>query len=249
MNGLSIVILSRDWAKLRICITAIGANGFSGRIIVVDDFDDVTRTLETPWIRWVKGVKPFCYARNANIGIQAAGDDDVVLLNDDCIMEDFGQGWEAIQDDWYTLDAAADELHRPFAVISASVDGLIAAPDQQFKSGTTRGRGVATVKHHMIAFAAAFFPRRALKEIGLLDERFTGYGYEDDDWCRRATEAGWRMGISNYVVVDHHTLESEYRGRGAAAGNHSGLVENRDIYWQKWSEIEAQRRLEASLVE
>ena len=35
----------------------------------------------------LEGVKPFIFARNCNLGIRAAGSDDVVLLNDDALLE------------------------------------------------------------------------------------------------------------------------------------------------------------------
>jgi GT2 family glycosyltransferase len=38
---------------------------------------------------------------------------------------------------------------------------------------------------------------------GAFDERFVGYGFEDNDYCARLTRKGFRLGIWDGCVVDH----------------------------------------------
>ena len=52
------------------------------RIIVVDDGARADAEAHLPPVRWVTGIKPFVFARNANLGIRTAAT-DVILLNDD----------------------------------------------------------------------------------------------------------------------------------------------------------------------
>jgi N-acetylglucosaminyl-diphospho-decaprenol L-rhamnosyltransferase len=50
--------------------------------------------------------------------------------------------------------------------------------------------------------------RRAVEEVGMLDERFWMY-CEDMEWCRRFWHAGWRVRYEpNAVVVHHHRRQS-----------------------------------------
>ena len=76
----SIIIPSRNATNLVACVKAVRAAGETASIIVVDDgvdwnqcdFDRVY-----PQFHIVSGQKPFVFARNCNIGIRAAGEDDV----------------------------------------------------------------------------------------------------------------------------------------------------------------------------
>jgi len=42
-----------------------------------------------------------------------------------------------------------------------------------------------------------------ISQIGLLDERFMPGNFEDDDYCFRAIEAGWKLRIARDVYVHH----------------------------------------------
>jgi hypothetical protein len=67
-------------------------------------------------------------------------------------------------------------------------------------------------------FAAALLPRRALQEIGLLDEGFLMY-YEDSEWCYRARLFGYTVRLAPQAVVYH-----AFSGR-TPGGSTSGLGE------------------------
>ena len=53
-----------------------------------------------------------------------------------------------------------------------------------------------------IAGACFLMPRKALDEIGLLDERFFMY-FEETDWCLRAHRAGWEVWFFDGARVAH----------------------------------------------
>jgi GT2 family glycosyltransferase len=46
--------------------------------------------------------------------------------------------------------------------------------------------------------------REALQSVGFLDERFALY-WEEADWCRRASDAGWRVRYVPTLTVEHET--------------------------------------------
>src|SRR3954463_4694104 len=81
----SVVILSKCARNLSACIRSVLANEpalDSRRIFVVDDGARALASPVLPPLMWLHGVKPFVYARNANIGVRAAAT-DIILLNDD----------------------------------------------------------------------------------------------------------------------------------------------------------------------
>jgi len=56
----------------------------------------------------------------------------------------------------------------------------------------------------MLAFFCTALKRRAVNDVGLLDESFQGGG-DDDDYCRRLRKAGYVLGLSLDTYVIHHS--------------------------------------------
>jgi O-antigen biosynthesis protein len=56
----------------------------------------------------------------------------------------------------------------------------------------------------MLAFFCVALKRRAVNEVGPLDESFIGGG-DDDDYCRRLRKAGYVLGLSLDTYVLHHS--------------------------------------------
>lgn len=226
MNGLSVVIPSKSVTNLSACVKAVRQHEPDVRIIVVDD------GLDHSLIHWgigtsdpfcVAGVKPFVFARNCNIGITAAGGDDVILLNDDALLETSG-GFRAMQE---------DALVTEYGLISATTN--VAGNTFQHRVGTkgTRILGGKTPGNSFptVAFVCALIPRRTIKLIGWLDERFNAYGWEDNDYCRRIHEAGLSIGVCDGCFVDHSKVKSSFRGGPNIAGD---IQKGRQIYLEKW---------------
>jgi GT2 family glycosyltransferase len=72
--------------------------------------------------------------------------------------------------------------------------------------------------------------RAVVDEIGGFDERFSPWGFEDDDFSMRAVMAGFRNRIALDVFVRHE----HYGGKKAVA--HSELLErNWSRFTQKWA--------------
>lgn len=66
-----------------------------------------------------------------------------------------------------------------------------------------------------------FMRRKAIREVGLFDEKAFGRGYgEENDWCQRALARGWHHAIAADVYVRHVgsvSFKSEARARIQAA--------------------------------
>lgn len=214
----SIIIPSRNVLNLVPSVEAVRRAEPTAEIIVVDDGVDWSAALHLLCsVKVVPGVKPFIFSRNVNLGIQSCVG-DVVLLNDDAILETpFG---------FHELEEAS-RAHPEFGVISAvtNVVGNLAQ--------TPKDQGLRE-EPRTLAFVCVYIPRATIERIGLLDERFSGYGWEDNDYCRRVREAGLKLGIFDDCFVDHSSLHSTFRGSPRAPGD---IAAGREIYRAKWGDL------------
>jgi GT2 family glycosyltransferase len=218
---LSVIIPSRNTDNLVACVSAVRKHEPSVRIVVVDDGLDLRRLAVAGqcWacsndpLRIVEGVKPFIYARNCNLGIGAAGGSDVVLLNDDALLRTpLG------------LSAMQCSCRPEYGVVGATCNNVGNRNQWPQRIGLREDP-------RMVCFTAVLIPRRTIDAVGLLDERFVGYGCDDDDYCLRVRKAGLKIGIHDGCYVDHGSLVSTFRG-GAAAGGDFGP--NLELFKQKW---------------
>lgn len=200
------------------CVEAVRKHEPVAEIIVVDDGVDWSEAWRLKsGVTAIFGQKPFIFARNCNLGIQAC-EGDVILLNDDALLETpFG---------FHELEAAS-HAHPEMGLISAVTN--LAGNEAQRPQDV----GLRTEPRN-VAFVCVYIPRRTLDRIGLLDERFSAYGWEDNDYCRRVQEAGLEIGIFDDCFVDHASLHSTFRGLPHTPGDISA---GREIYVAKWGTV------------
>lgn len=238
----TVIIPSRNGANLWRCVEAVRLHEPDVRIIVVDDGVDweVYSTLQHYAFvlgkeERIPGVKPFVFARNVNIGIRAAGDSDVVLLNDDALLESPG-GFQLLQ------NAAANWSDR-VGIIGATTN----VTGQPLQYRRTVGAGLRIVPH--VAFVCVLIPFRTRNALslysngrgmtdGLLDERYClDYGCDDADYCEQVTRAGLKVAVHDGCYVDHGRLTSTYRGDPRAA---KSFAQNYRLLMEKWGKLESQ---------
>lgn len=211
MSKLTVVIPSKNIDNLAACIEAVRKHEPNVRLIVVDDgieWEDEESRIKRHWREHdivLKGIEPFCFARNVNLGIKEAGTADVILLNDDALLKT-PSGFGLLQ------QAAAE--NGEFGVIAAVTNNVNNRRQQQ------QGVGLRQ-EPKMVCFVAVFISRATIDAVGLLDERFVGYvdnekvyGGEDDEMCYRVRAAGLKIGIHDGVFVDHGSLRSTFRPHG-----------------------------------
>lgn len=216
----SVVILSSQAENLVPCVRAILQNEPNlapSDIVVVDDGARAFAEALLPPIQWVPGVKPFVFARNANLGIGAAKK-DTILLNDDARL---------ITLCGFSLLASEMKRHPEVGVCSAGIRGAVVNP-RQIASRTPHFR----YEDSAIAFVCVFLPWRSYVMVGALDEQFVGYGFEDNDYCARTLASGQKIGVWDGCVVDHSgELPSTFRTRPDI---NQQFQENRRYYQNKW---------------
>ena len=225
MRGLSVVIPSKNAANLNACLGGLNLNQTDCRIICIDDGIDISEIYDTYYkngesrLDILKGEKPFVFARNCNIGIRAAGDDDVILLNDDALLK--------TRNGLSLLQRAAEE-NKEYGCIGA-VTNVTGQPLQRLNR--LNNAGLREVPH--IAFICVLIPRRTIDKIGLLDERYCiDYGVEDRDYCEAIRRAGMKVGVHDGCFVDHASLLSTYRGQ---PNTPKSFEKNFKLFKQKWS--------------
>jgi GT2 family glycosyltransferase len=214
-----VVILSANANNLVACVNAVldQEPGLDpSNIIVVDDGARKAAEARLPAVRWVQGEKPFIFARNANLGI-AASQRDVILLNDDALL---------ITPTGFRHLAERARSQPEVGILGSGVRGVVGNPNQ-----TARGRGFRA-ETRVVCFVAAYIRRDVLEALGPLDERFVGYGYEDDDYSQRALDAGYTLAIDDGCVVDHNRLPPTFR---RSPDYLRRFAENRKLYGEKMS--------------
>jgi FkbM family methyltransferase len=171
----------------------------------------------------------------ANQGIRAARGQQVLLLNNDCVVT---TGW----------------LTRLLAALGSAPDVGLAGPCSNFVSGAQHvavgyeedllgldgfawdwgkaNDGVREDTDRLVGFC--LLARRELVDrIGLLDERFGVGCFEDDDYGRRALRAGYRLVIARDAFVHH------FGGRtflGTRCDFAALMAKNRQLFEAKWQE-------------
>lgn len=151
--------------------------------------------VEAPGWEVVRGIEPFAFARNLNLGIQSAGNDDVLAVNDDV---------ELTEPLIHRLQDAMAAGHT--AVITPQVigDGINNA-----LAHASRPLGTAFVKSpHYVPFVCVLLNREALLDVGLL-EVFEGYGGDDQEFCCRVVKHGWDLAVCG-VRVKHGFREHRF---------------------------------------
>lgn len=214
-----VVIPALNANNLIHCVRALMKNELNlprDHIIVVDDGARREAEAQLPGITWVTGVKPFIFARNVNLGIRQAGT-DVMLVGDDAQLTT-PLGFTHLM--WQLI-------HQPqLGVCSAAIDGFVVNPRQ--RAGLSK---VWRDEEDMLAFISVGIPWAVYQSVGPLDERFDGYGFEDNDYCMRIKRAGYKLGIWGGCVVEHAILPSSFRTR---ADIQSRFEHNRRLYDEKW---------------
>jgi GT2 family glycosyltransferase/glycosyltransferase involved in cell wall biosynthesis len=185
------------------------------RLLVMDDGSNdpriaalLARAAEHPHVEVVRSEENRGFTRTVNAALEATGD-DVVLLNSDA---DVGPGW------LQGLVLAAHSADRVGSATPFSNDaGAFSAPsresDNPLPAGMTTADAARAVRYGSrrelprIPTGHGFclyLRRRALEEVGHLDEVSFPRGYgEENDWCIRALSAGFQHILDDRTYVRH----------------------------------------------
>jgi GT2 family glycosyltransferase len=190
---ISVLIPSRTDAYLDALLRSMERSEFnSARWAIVADnglSPEVRRDWEREGVLFLDYTKPFVFSRAINRCAAASTASHYLVLNDDTelvtpmwtrYLEHFIRAWDG-----------------RFGLVSLWVEGRNAFPGR-------RPGPIETVESMTtVCFVAALIPRLVWQQIGQMDERYVGYGHDDDDYCVRLWHAGYLVGVTGAVEVKH----------------------------------------------
>ena len=229
MRGISVLIPSRNNGLIARAVASIKRthNSLKGVevIAISDGLQEKPRLIAE--LRYVEGEAPFCFAKNINIGARSASKgNDLFLMNDDA----FFVTYEGL----HTLAAVASR--RELLGLVTPVFARSERTPSQRLGHLDPASGLWIERGGYLTFAGVFIKRSLFERMGGLDERFTGYGYDDNDFSLRTVMAGYELGVLPSVVMGHGDSSGKasltFRTRPEIA--ETMVKENRNAFVRKW---------------
>jgi GT2 family glycosyltransferase len=212
------------WKDTVTCLRSLIEQDYASlRILVVDNAssdDSVPRIHEAfPEIELIEAGKNLGFASGCNVGIQttlAMNANFIWLLNNDTV---------APPDTLSKLVAASSD--RRIGIVGTVLRYMHDPSRVQAWGGGRVLRWMGYVSHFtsasefdgnsFLTFASVLIRREVVLDIGLLDETYFMY-FDDADYCFRAQDAGWKLGIAADTAVLH-------REGGSTDSNKAPLME------------------------
>jgi hypothetical protein len=196
------------------------------KILVRDSYD-----ISAPrgWVV-IQGPEEFSYSGNRNLGWRAVDpDSDLFDLGDDVRLIERSTV-EQLQEIAYS--------DRNVGILSPKIIGGAGNPMQNDPSISP-----VTYTSMRIPFIATYIKREVIQSVGYMDEQFSGYGFDDTDYCRRTHLAGYGLGITPCVSVKHGALG--YRLMSTSLKKWGGdtsilrleMAKNQALYLKKWGDV------------
>lgn len=189
----TVVILSANPENSIACVNSILKNEPEldrRQVFLVDDGARALAETRLEGVQWIEGQRPFVFARNVNRGIGAA-EGDIILMHDDA---------ELVSPGGFSRLARLMGTRRDVGVASAAIRGMIGHNPRQ---GLRAGGGLRIENSETLGFFCVFLPRQVIRSVGIFDERFTGFGYEDGDYSLRIRREGLSLAVFDGCVVEH----------------------------------------------
>ena len=253
---LSVIVPTHETRELTLrCIETLKSEGTTGlQIVVVDDgsSDGTAEALEAGHsaphaeIEVLRLAQAVGFTRAANLGLERARGEILLLLNSDTEVEPgtFASLLAAFERD-PRLGAAGATLHYPdgspqwsggsaptllwlFGLASGLPPLLARLPGWR----RVKPVGAAPGRVDWVTGAALALRRRAWEESGPLDEGFRFYG-QDLDLCLKIRDAGWTIAILEDFRVLHHHGATIRQDPGAWGRQHAELLWTDLLRWAR----------------
>jgi N-acetylglucosaminyl-diphospho-decaprenol L-rhamnosyltransferase len=215
-----VIVTYASWPLTLRCVRSLYATGYEDVEVVIVDNDRPEPPELTHPACLIRNEENLGFARACNHGISASSGDLVVLVNPDALVEKgFFRRVEAFLEENPAVGVAGPRVldangrvqlsaRRELSMISGLL-GRTSLLTRLFPSSTLVKKQFPAVTQltgptevDWVSGACMVVRRRALDEVGLLDERFFMY-FEDADLCRRVREAGWSVYYLPEIEVTH----------------------------------------------
>lgn len=207
-------------------------------IIVVDNAStdgtvDYLRTCGD--VRLIANLENSGFPRGANQGMEASRGRQVLLLNNDVIVT---TGW--LRRLLVTLNSdpqiglvgpCSNYVGSSEQQVPITYDELSSLDGFAWEFGKElSGKVIDTDR--LVGFCL-LIKRALIDRIGYLDERFGVGNFEDDDYCRRARQNGFRAVVARDAFI-HHFGHASFKGAGIDLNEL--LKRNESLYREKWND-------------
>lgn len=220
MNPVSIVVLAK-YAEIFEKVFRPSAERWAPGIpkILVRDGQEIP---DPPGWIVIQGPERFSMAGNANLGWRAVppahdifySGDDVELLEQNSVER---------------LRALAYSDPK-IGILSPRIIGA-----DQWQACPPMERDIS-FPNRRLAFVCVYIKRAVVDLVGYLDERFKGYGSDDDDYCKRVKDADFHLAVTPRVTVRHDhptaTFRRNYGGDYAPIARQ--MAQSRELFEEKY---------------
>ena len=226
---LSVVIVSynvRDYLENCLQSVSRALEGIEGEVFVVDNHsdDDSVETVRAqyPWVRLIENQENMGFSRANNIAIREARGEYVLLLNPDTIVEEATlREVLRFMEEHPKAGGAGVMMHNADGSLAPESRRALPTPWVSCLKmlGFTKRYYMSHLpwdqpgRIEVISGAFCFLRKKALDEVGLLDEDFFMYG-EDIDLSYRLMKGGWENWYLPFPITHFKgksTQKSDYR--------------------------------------
>ena len=226
---LSVVIVSynvRDYLENCLQSVSRALEGIEGEVFVVDNHsdDDSVEAVRSqyPWVRLIENQENMGFSRANNIAIREARGEYVLLLNPDTIVEKSTlREVLRFMEEHPKAGGAGVMMHNADGSLAPESRRALPTPWVSCLKmlGFTKRYYMSHLpwdqpgRIEVISGAFCFLRKKALDEVGLLDEDFFMYG-EDIDLSFRLMKGGWENWYLPYPITHFKgksTQKSDYR--------------------------------------
>jgi GT2 family glycosyltransferase len=226
---LSVVIVSynvRDYLENCLQSVSRALEGIEGEVFVVDNHsdDDSVEAVrrQYPWVRLIENQENMGFSRANNIAIREARGEYVLLLNPDTIVEEATlREVLRFMEEHPKAGGAGVMMHNADGSLAPESRRALPTPWVSCLKmlGFTKRYYMSHLpwdqpsRIEVISGAFCFLRKKALDEVGLLDEDFFMYG-EDIDLSYRLMKGGWENWYLPYPITHFKgksTQKSDYR--------------------------------------
>lgn len=218
MNRYTVIIPSCTLTNTQACLQSIYEMQPDASVIVVANGDLLGHQDEIDCRAMIHEYRePFNFSRAINQAADECQGRDLLILNDDTRL--------LTQHGFSRLNEAAYD-HPECGLMFSAVTGCTGNPKDHLQQP---GGGVRHAKRHVVPFVGVYIRRAIWDQIGPMDEQYClDYGVEDNDYCYRVTQAGYKLGIYDGCLLEHGVLPSAYRSGGARP-----FTRNAELFRQK----------------
>ncbi len=183
------------------------------------------------------------FAAGNNQGMKIARGDYIFLLNNDVLV---AEGWL----ERMLACAESDEAIGLVGPLTNRISGLQMIADvpysdpaeaEEYARRIAQAQDRKYTPRRRIAGFAMLIKRTLYDKIGGLDEDFGSGNFEDDDYCLRATEAGFKIMVAEDAFIHHFgSATFEYN----RVDYDAAMDGNRQLFSAKWPEVDLNHLME-----